>query len=645
MTPPIRNAFRLLSALSFAGWVGLARAGDGEEPICRRLSRELTSHTRLAGTIGSESGARWVAERLSECGFEVELDRRVVLLSHPRFLHVSLRSGDEQLFARTETFDPRAIPAGDVPIYNAWSHSGQTTARVVDVGRGLRADYARLARAGVGVAGRVVLARYGGSYRGIKAELAQAHGAAAILLFSDPEEDGAGKGEVYPKGRFKPGWAAQRGSISSLAVAPGDVTTPGWASPPPGVQGRRLSAEETAARLPGILCTPIGADEAGAILDAGEDARVHIELELERELFEIVNVLGRLPGTGEDFVIAGNHRDAWVRGAQDAGSGTVSLLRAAQLLRARVDDGWQPRAGIVLAFWDAEEFGLIGSTEWGEANAERLRENGLCYINADSTVSGLNFGAKGSAGFAGVLEEALKRVPDPKAPARNLWQGWRSEDGKAKELGLLGSGSDFTVFVHHLGLPALNFSFHGNAGGQYHTSFDDFLQMDRFLDPTWQGHETAARFVCELLWEMSTRGRSGFDGAEAAAFMARLVRRAGLEELDGKAWLGSRRAERIALQFDALQVDLVGLETASRLYQELLQPQGLQGRPWYRNPYWAPGIESGYAAETLPDLRRAARGEKGELDSGVQTLVDALEAYRSTVSGAAGAGMGETTTR
>ncbi len=644
MCPPSGSAWLLHCVFLLALFPGsgsgtpsrvLARSQEkAPEPICRSLSRELTAHTRLAGTVGSRTGARFVARELGRSGFEVELDRRIVLLSHPRRIHVSLQVEGVRHFARTEVFDPHAIPPGDVPIHNAWSASGSFTGPVIDVGGGLRADYERLQRAGTQVADRVVLARYGGAYRGIKAELAQEFGARAILLYNDPEGDGDAKGPTHPRGPWKPGWSAQRGSISSLTIAPGDVSTPGWPSPPPGPAGqsqtepRRLTPPECDLRLPRILCTPIGADEMRAIQKAGASARVTLDLDLRRELFEIVNVIAKLPGQSEDFIIVGNHRDAWVRGAQDAGSGTVALMRAAQLLGARVEAGWKPETTLVLAFWDAEEFGLVGSTEWGEAHAEVLREHGLCYINADSTVSGLRFRINGSAGWSAALSAALKRVPDPTKDHASVFDGW-AKDGISPELGLLGSGSDFTVFVHHLGLPALNFSFRGNGGGQYHTRFDDFTHMDRFLDPTWMGHETAAHFVCELLLEMSARGRGGFDSAEAAGMLASRIRGAGAELNATRPWLGSARAERLAGVFDEIET-LFRDEgrSDSRFYQGLLLPEGLAGRPWYKNPYWAPGMESGYAAETLPELRGAAKRGEAELNRAVEALAQRLESYR-----------------
>ena len=638
------RAWPLLAALCLSAGGGPGGPGgpsgpggpDGEAPA-RRLALELTSAPRLAGTVGSLRSAQWVAARLEEAGWQVAIEPRVVALSLPRRIAVRAVAGGTPLFERVERFDPDAVPPGDVPKYSAWTASGRVRARVVDVGRGLRADHERTRAAGRETRGAIVLASYGGAYRGVKAALAEEAGCAGVLLYSPLEEEGAGRGPVWPEGPWKPGWAAQRGSILPLATCPGDPTTPGWPSPAPGVSGRRLSDAERDARLPRIPCTPLGVDEAQAIraaLAAGQEVEVELDLEVPRELRTIHDVVARLPGREPGLVLAGNHRDSWVRGAHDAGSGTVSLLRAAQRLGERARAGWTPRHTLVLGFWDAEESGLIGSTEWGEAHADELREHAIAYVNADAVVSGTRFHASGAPGLVGALRRALARVPAPadqeraaEGPARSLDDVWaEGAGGGGPRLGLAGSGSDHAVFLHHLGVPVIDVSFSGNAGGQYHTRFDDFAVMDRFLDPTWEGHETAGHLLAELLVELADGERRAFDDAEAARELARHVREAGAERGgDGTAWLGPERAERLAGALETLAASVERVlgsgghaPRTPDLYRALEAPEGLPGRPWYRNRIWAPGLESGYAAETLPTLRLAAtRGEEAlarELD-------------------------------
>ncbi len=636
----------LPSALFLLSGLALGQAQPPIEPPSRALLRELTSQPRLAGTTGSHWGALFVARELERAGWEVELEPREVMLSLPRSLELLAFEDDqagEPFLEHRRSFDPDANPAGDVPLFNAWSASGTADAPLVDAGRGLRADFERLLESGVDPRGCVALARYGGSYRGVKARLAQEYGCVGLLLFSEPGDDGAERGEVWPRGPWKPDWEGQRGSISPMAKAPGDPSTPGWASPAPGVDAPRLDEAELTAVLPRIPCMPIGARHAGELLARlaevsvpGEGAArklgpgpVHVRLSIDqpRDLRTIYNVHGRLAGTGDLLVIAGNHRDAWVRGAHDAGGGTVALLRAAQHLGARAAKGWVPAHTLQLSFWDAEESGLIGSTEYGEDHAQELRERCIAYVNGDTAVSGANFrGASGTPGLLGVLTAALERTAllgerSPGGPT-NLWQDWQAALGEAQpSLGLPGSGSDYTVFLHHLGVPVLDIGFSGSSGGQYHTSFDDFAQVDRFLDPEWRGHETAGLFFANLLSELAAQGFASFDEASAARRMAGVVR-------ESSEWLGAERAERLAAAFETLAAAPAERSGAQRFYMQLEARDGLPGRRWFKNRLWAPGLETGYASETLPTLRAAALSSEAALDAELESLLRALEAMQ-----------------
>ncbi|MDP6409472.1 MAG: M28 family peptidase [Planctomycetota bacterium] len=615
------------------GW-----AQDAPSPA-RELLLELTRQPRLAGTSGSRWGADVVARHLREAGWRVELDSREVLLSLPRRLELTVFEGEHVVLERRDRFDPDARPPGDVPPFNAWSASGKVRAPVVDVGYGLHADYERLEREGVDCSGHIALARYGGSYRGIKVALAAEHGMVGVLLYNDPDEDGAGRGATWPVGPWKPDWAVQRGSILPMEAAPGDPSTPGWASPAPGRPRRRLEGADLAAALPSLPCLPIPAREALAIHallapDDDENATrtdrgpVEVRLLVDQpiELRTIINVIARLEGTGANMVLAGNHRDAWVRGANDAGGGTVALLRAAQRLGARAAEGWRPRQTLVLCFWDAEEPGLLGSTEWVEANAAELIERVICYVNADAAVSGPHFrSASGSPGTLGALHRALARVPaaDPEGPA-NLWEEWVASAGAAgPALGLPGSGSDFAAFLHHLDLPVLDIAFSGSGGGQYHTAYDDFAQVARFLDPSWRAHELAGRFFAELLTELARGGPRSLDETEAAHTLAHLARAQA-------AWLGQDRAQRLADGFSDLARLIEQSGTPPELgdegfYRMLAAPDGLPGRPWFTNRLWTPSRATGYGAEVFPSLRAAQAEGEVALDAELASLLDALE--------------------
>ncbi len=308
---------------------------------------------------------------LREAGFAVEIDEREVLLGLPRAINFSVLRGPNDprpLLERHETFDPDALPPTDVPKCLGWAKSGSARGAAVDAGYGTRADFERLEAAGVALRGTLALMRYGRCYRGIKVDMAARFGCAGALLFSDPADDGAGKGPVWPEGPWKPDWDAQRGSISPMGRAPGDPSTPGWGSAHPGeAHARRLSEAEYDAALPTIPAIPIGARDALLILanlatrtladEKGESttraigpgpALVQLTLEQPRDLRRIRNVIARLPGEEERTVIAGAHRDAWVRGANDDGSGVVVLLRAGQRLGARARAGWKPKNTITL---------------------------------------------------------------------------------------------------------------------------------------------------------------------------------------------------------------------------------------------------------------------------------------------------------
>ena len=654
MRRPILGAPPMLSLLVALLSASPAQVpAQSDAPPSRALLLELTRSSRLAGTSGSKTGADFVAGVLKQAGFEVEIDEREVLLGLPRSIALTLYGGPAEtqpLAEHHESFDPDAVPPLDIPKSLGWAKSGSARGPVVDAGYGTRADFERLKQAGVELRGTVALVRYGRCYRGVKVDLAAQYGCSAALLFSDPSDDGATKGPVWPAGPWKPDWDAQRGSIAPIGSVPGDPSTPGWASPRPGEKSaRRLSPAEYEAQLPQIPAIPIGArdaallasklatrtikDEKGASVArpiGPGPALAQLVLEQPRDLRTIRSVTGRLAGLDEDTVLAGAHRDAWVRGANDDGSGTVVLLRTAQLLAERTRSGWKPRNSIQLAFWDAEEWGMIGSTEWGEARGAWLGTHLLAYVNCDTTVSGLEFGGfSGTPGMLAVARAVAERHPSVAhlEGAANLWEEWKLRAKGEPDLGLPGSGSDFAVFLHHLSLPVLDFGFGGAHGGQYHTTFDDFTCVERFIDPGFVGHEAAAQVCADLLGELAERGRGSFDAAEAARTLAAVARKAGTETREGEAWLGSERAEKLAGAFDELARVLQDSPARARnLYPALAAPAGLPGRTWFKNRLWAPDLENGYASESFPTLRLAAKTSPAALEAELAILVAAVRA-------------------
>jgi N-acetylated-alpha-linked acidic dipeptidase len=588
-----------------------------QSPPSRALSLELTEAPRLAGTIGSITGANIVAKHLEAAGWKVEFDDREVMLSMPRRIEIAGyfdEQSDKPLFERSERFDPDAIPPGDVSAFNAWSASGTARGKVVDVGFGLAADYEQLAKAGVDVKGCIALARYGKAYRGVKAEMAEKHGCVGVLLFSDPASDGGEKGPVWPAGPWKPDNEVQRGSILPVENAPGDPTTPYGPSAKHGVSCERISDSELASNLPHILCLPIPVREVRSIwtrMKNGADGKplgpgpieVKLTLDIPREMRTIRNVIATLPGKDDQLVIAGAHRDAWVRGAQDSGSGCVALLRVAQHLGERAKSGWKPQHTLQLAFWDAEEFGLIGSTEWGEANAQKLQDRCLVYVNEDACVSGTQVSASGAPGMLGLVHRVFDRLKTADG-SKTLWDDWSSRaKDKTPSLGLPGAGSDHTVFIHHLCIPVLEVGFGGNDGGGYHTTFDDFALVDRFLDPGWVGHELAGNVISEVLVELASQPGAGFDVAEAALALAGYAK-----NLDKDIWIGPEGVKRLSEAFEgcaqqAAKHSWTAANAPHRFYQELQTAFPLHDRGWFWNAMWAPALDNGYGSETFPHLR------------------------------------------
>lgn len=624
----------------------LAVAAGQDAPPSRQLLLELTEATRLAGTRGSRLAAERCARRLEAAGFAVEIDQREVVQVLPLRTRVRAEAGGALLFERHAAFDPEAIPTGDVPLVNSGTRSGSARGLVVDVGRGLRDDYARLATAGVDVRGAIALCRYGGAYRGVKIDLAAEHGCVGVLLWNDPARDGFERGTPWPRGQWKPAHEAERGSVTPIGRVPGDPSTPSGPSTPPSVPTTRLEGAEFERTLSRLPCLPIGASDARSLLARMErrgeglfgpgPALVEFEVDAPPRRVVLHNVVARLAGGDARFVLAGNHRDAWVRGANDAASGTVALLRAAEILGARAKQGWRPASGIALALWDGEEFGLVGSTEWAEAHATELRENLVAYLNMDVGVSGTRFGgADGTPGLLGALRAVLERVPAHDAGVadapRTLWAQWQAAaKSEQPALDLPGSGSDFTVFLHHLSLPVLDLGFSGNGGGQYHTAFDDFAQVEAHLDPGFAGHELAARFMAELLAELAERGARAFDAVEAAEALAARARadaEATRAKQGAEAPLAAALAE-VALAFDEAAKRLEPRPATGGEFYRALEAQ-LPGRPWFRNQLWAPGLELGYGSETFPLLRAAAAAGESDLRAASAALVARIGALGS----------------
>ncbi|HZS50598.1 MAG TPA: M28 family metallopeptidase, partial [Bryobacterales bacterium] len=620
----------------------------------REYIRAMTEEPHHAGSPGSKKVAEYVLSKFREWGLEAQIEEFEALLPTPNDRTLELIE-PQQFTARLKEpaipEDKDSSDPGQLPTFNAYSPDGDVTGQVVYVNHGVVEDYERLARMGVDVKGKIVLARYGAGWRGVKPKLAWEHGAIGCLIYSDPREDGYFQGDVYPGGPFRPAEGVQRGSVIDMPIYPGDPLTPGWASER---GGRKLPLAE-ARTLPKIPVFPISYADATPILRnmAGPvapepwrgalpltyhvgpgPATVHLKLSFDWQTRPIYNVIARIPGSDfpDQWVIYGNHHDAWVNGARDPASGNAALLETARGLSELLKQGWKPRRTIILASWDAEEWGLIGSTEWGEKHAEELRQKAVVYINSDGNSRGL-LQASGSHSLEHLLNEVARSVPDPQT-GKPLWEAMRSRrlqeasDSEKKKaiasrsdlgIGALGAGSDYVVFIDHLGIPSLNIGFSSRGGeGVYHSIYDSFEWYCRFGDPTFIYGRALAQVAGSLLLSLADDAVLPFEFGNLADTLEMYtveLQKLKTENVDLSPLRPAIAALRkAAARFDAARKSMKALSPARlrelnvMIYQSeqaMLSSEGLPDRPWYRHEFYAPGVYTGYDAKTLPGIREA----------------------------------------
>jgi N-acetylated-alpha-linked acidic dipeptidase len=671
-----------------------------------------------------------IAALFRQWGWQVRMDDYQVLYPTPISTALELvgpvavkLGGQEPGIPEDETSNRLA---GALPPYVAYQGDGDVTASVVYVNYGLPADYEALARRGITVKGKIVIARYGGGWRGLKPKLAQEQGAIGCLIYSDPQQDGYGNAAPYPAGGGRPPAGVQRGSVVDMTTYPGDPLTPGVAALP----GAQRLTRETAATVLKIPTLPISYADATQILQRLEgppvpaewrgglplhyrfgstDAvRVHLKVQSEWSLKTIRNVIATLPGSSrkDEWVVRGNHYDGWVFGASDPLSGELAMLSEAKALGALWKSGWRPKRSIVYASWDAEEPGLLGSTEWVEQYKGELQKKAVVYINSDSNGRGF-IDADGSQQFEHLLGRIADEVKDP-ATGASVAARWRAgvrakaaeglrgdptalavaELGADRPLGPLGSGSDYTAFIHHAGVPSLSigFSGEGESSGSYHSIYDSYDHFVRWDDPGLAYgpalSKLAGRMVMRLadadvlplrFVPLATAARSYLTEIKALVDTRRKedTRRAGLGEDVYR--LGSDPRDRLgpplpkpatpAIDLGALDAAITRLEAAAKavdavlaaplspakaaavevplkgIDQTLLSPSGLPFRPWFRNILYAPGRFTGYGAKTLPGVREAI--EERRFDDAVREAgiaAAALTAYAQRLEQAAAAG-------
>ena len=638
----------------------------------RRLSRDLAAVPHMAGTPAQAATRDYVLERMRSWGIDAWSKEYTVYLPQPDTVAAWVIAGPRARAVRLSLAEPGTGP--QVPPFNGYTGDGDVTAEVVYVNYGLIEDYKTLDSLGISVRGKIAVARYGRSFRGIKAREAQKRGAVGLIVYSDPQDDGFFRGDVYPKGPMRNADGIQRGSMMN---GNGDPTTPSWSS----VEGARRVPEDSLA-IPRMPIIPMGYGNARRLLEplAGPSvpqswqgglsfryhagpgpvrARLHVKTERGARAFhKIWNTVGIIRGERwpDEWVVVGAHRDAWSPGARDNVSGTVSVLESAPAIATQARAGQRPAPTLVLATWDAEEWGLIGSTEWVEELEDSLRAHVVAYINEDGTFSGPNFSGAGSPSLKPLFRASARVVPDPVGPGSvyDVWLKAQSGDTTKLTFGNLGGGSDFAGFYHHLGIPSGGIGFDG-PDGIYHSMYDSYDWMTRFGDPGYKAHRAGAQLVAVILGRLANSDIVPLDYAVFGTEMNGLV--AQLDSgLAGKKWTASvstqalkdalDRFTAVARAFNAARDSAqVTPERVQRVNRALMQverrltrPEGLVSRPWFRSLQFASDVDNGYATMAFPTVNEAIRyADAAAANNELADLVTRVDQARAALVEAAAA--------
>ena len=647
----------------------------------------LTALPHIAGSGQDKLTADYVAKQFNVDGLETEIVPYYVWMNRPAEISVTVTAPANVKMSGPHREQVNGDPYQDNPLvvtpFTGSSPSGDVEAEVVYANYGRPEDFKKLEEMNIDVRGKIVIVRYGQNFRGVKSFVAEQHGAAGVIIYSDPIDDGYFKGDPYPKGPYRPEMSVQRGSIQYMFKYPGDPTTPGIASTVDLPQSKRIKPE-LATSMPKIPTTPLSYGDARPILEnlGGPESprewqgalpftyhvgpgpvRVKMHLKQDYRYFTIWDVIGKVTGTKypDQWVVLGNHRDAWVYGAVDPNSGTAAMLEAVAGIKELLRLGWKPERTIVFGSWDAEEEGLIGSTEWGEQH-ERELAHAVAYFNLDVAVTGPNFSASAVPSLKEFVRDVTKFVPSPKGGS--VYDVWKERQANPSErrnpdaaqrrepnarvdndvpVGDLGSGSDYSVFIQHLGVPSADMTSSGPYG-VYHSTFDDFAYFKKFSDPTFAYEQEMARvFGLEAL-HMADADVLPYDyefyGKEISAYIQQAQDKA-------KNKLGASApdfgpAAEAARRFAAAGARVLGLQKnppqdMTRLNQALIAAErallldkGLPDRPWFRHAIYAPGQYTGYAAVVIPGVNEAID------DGNSQVTREQLQALTEALNRAAG---------
>jgi len=697
----------------------------------RAYMQRLSARPHHVGSAYDRENAEWILSQFKEWGLEARIETYDVLFPTPKERALELIEPTRftaRLAEPTVADDPTSAQhAEQLPSYNAYSIDGDVTAPLVYVNYGVPDDYEALDRLGISVKGAIVIARYGGSWRGIKPKVAAEHGAIGCLIYSDPRDDGYLQGDTFPNGPYRPADGVQRGSVMDMPIYPGDPLTPGVGATK---DAKRLPLSE-AITLTKIPVLPISYGDAQPLLAALKGpvaperwrgalpityhigpgpAKVHLRARFNWDTKTIYNVIARIPGSAyaDEWIIRGNHHDAWVNGAEDPVSGTSALLEEARGLAALAGQGWKPKRTIVLCVWDGEEEGLLGSTEWAEDHAEELRRKAAVYINSDTNGRGY-LQVEGSHTLERFINGVARDVEDPetKLPVWKRMQLWRianlAANGTAADrqearqradlrIGALGSGSDYTVFLDHLGIASLNLGYGGeDGGGIYHSIYDDFYWYTHFSDTDFVYGRALAQTAGTAVMRLADAELLPYDFDDftdtirgyieevtklAQEKREQIVERnrqidegvfAATEDPREKTVPPPREAVPPFLNFAPLENGLAALEGATRLYDQALAraaenggaalagaalrdanarliaveraltlDEGLPNRPWFKNQIYAPGFYTGYGVKTLPAVRESIEQKQWQLaDEEIVRVGKVLENAGEAIQGAA----------
>ena len=680
--------------------------------------KRMTARPHQLGSAYGLDNALFIRDKLTSWGFEAHLDTVQVLFPTPKVRILELTEPTKFKALLNEKAVKEDATSGQtkdvLPPYHAFSANGDVTAELVFVNYGIPEDYEELAKLGIDVKGKIVIAKYGNSWRGIKPKVAYEKGAIGCIIYSDPKEDGFFQGDVYPKGPFKNETGAQKGSVIDLPLAPGDPLTNGFVA---SAENKRLSVEEAPSMMK-IPVLPISYGDALPLLKAlgGQvapaswrgalpityhigpgPAKVHLKLEFNFDIVPAYNVIATIKGSEfpDQWVVRGNHHDAWVFGASDPVSGAVAEMEEARAIGELLKTGWKPKRTIVYCWWDGEEPGLLGSTEWVEKYKNDLSAKTVVYVNTDGNGRGY-LGAGGSHTLEKFINQVGRDVIDPekgtsiidRLRSRTIMNGSPTAKAEARtrsdlRIGALGSGSDYTPFIQHLGIASLNLGFGGeDSGGDYHTIYDSYDNYVRFKDGEFLYGKALAQTAGRAIIRFANADVLPFDFdnfSNTVNMYATEVKKE-LENVRSKATdhnklLGEKRFEAVAdpkepfvkpllldvapfMNFAPLENALTALEKSATAYskslsnadklpadklaklneilfkteRQLINQQGLPRRPWYKHQIYAPGFYTGYGVKTLPMIREAIEQRNWtEAEEGIKRVSENIKAFTAEI--------------